>query len=483
MSRIGKFVVAAIVVMPAVASAQRPSATVQTRSAELYLANAEKQQVPAEKAKLYKTALDAAMKGVQSDANNSKTWFTLGVIYARMGDAVGADTAFTKAETLWPDYKKDTEQERLRAYIAAFNAGVTAIQANKADEAIRNLEAAQQVYPKKPTAALNLANLYARANQADKAAEQYRKALAVLQGPERKAIPAAEEKQWATWEEAAAFNLAQILAMSDKNEEAAQAYLDFLAKNPTNVTAKSNLAIVYNRMGKKAEAQKMYQELLSQDLSDEDFFAVGVGLYRGEQYANAADAFRKSLTKNTVNRDAYFNLAQAIYSQIQPLEDARSKAKPTEVKGIDAKLSPLYDELISVSEKARELDPNSRNVLALLARGYRGKADVSDAKAATEWKNKTLKVMETHQGMGVEVSDVQLTSANGEAKLTGNVVGVKAAEGSPVKLTVTFLGKDGKVLGTQDVEVKAPAAEAQVPFTATLKTTEAVGGWKYEVAK
>ena len=482
MTRIGKTLVAATLLLPAAAQAQRPSANMQTRSAELYLAQALKTQVPAEKTKNFNSALDIATKGVQAEPGNPQTWFTLGKVDAAMGDAVGADSAFTKAETMWPDYVKQTEIERLRAYVEAFNAGVTAIQKNDLPNAVKNLEAANAVYHRKPTAALNLGNLYARANEMDKAAAAYRQALAVMRGPERKTITPAEEKDWAQWEQAAAFNLAQILATADKNEEAAQAYLDYLKSDPNNVTAKSNLAIVYNRLGKKDEAQKIYTDLLTQDLSDEDYFLVGVGLFRGNQYGPSAEAFRKAIAKNGAFRDAYFNLAQSIYSQITDLEDARAKAKVADQKAIDVKLTPLYQELISVTEKARALDPNNRNVLALLARGYRGMADV-DPKNATDWKNKTLAVMTTHQDLPYEVTDVALTNVNGDAKVTGNVVNLKGTEGQPVKLTFSILGKDGKVLGTQDVTVTAPKVEDQVPFTFTLKTTEPLGGWKYEIAK
>jgi tetratricopeptide (TPR) repeat protein len=494
MKRIGMALLGALLVLPAAAHAQRPGNNMQIRSAELYLDRANKSQLPAEKAKFYQQALDMATQAATADAGNSKSWFTLGKIYAMMGDAIGADSALTRAEKMWPEYAKETDIERLRAYIGAFNAGITAIQKNDLAGATKNLEAASIVYHKKPTAALNLGNLYARANQPDKAAQAYRSALAVMRGPERKTLSAEDEKQWAQWEEAAAFNLAQILATSDKNEEAVQAYLDYLSHSPNNITAKSNLAIVYNRMGKTAEAQKIYTDLLGQDLSDEDYFLVGVGLFRGDQFGPASDAFRKAIAKNGSFRDAYYNLAQAIYSQITPLEDARAKAKPTELKGIDEKLTPLYTELISVSQKARELDPNNRNILALLARANRGMADV-DAKNAASWKNKTLEVMQQHQDMPYEVMDVTITNnvvaASGstnataatEAKVTGNLVNLKGTEGQTVTLNFSVLGKDGKVLGTQDVTVKAPKVEDQVPFSFSIKTTEPLGGWKYQVAK
>lgn len=483
MSRLGRILAAAMLVTPALAQAQRPGNNVQIRSAELYLDRFARTQHPEDKKKFITEAMENAVAAVQKDPGNSKSWFTLGRVYAAQGDAIGADSAFDKAETMWPDYKKETSQERFRAYVETFNAGITAIQQNKPAEAVKALEAAQIVYDEKPTAALNLGNLYAKLNEADKAAGAYRKALEIMHRPNRPTLSEAEQKQWAQWEEAAAFNLAQILATAGKDAEAATAYEEYLKRNPGNVVARSNLAVVYTRMGKKAEATKTYNELLALDLSDEDFFGVGVGLFRGEQYGPAADAFRKAVAKNSAFRDAYYNLAQAIYSQVTALEDARAKAKPADQKNIDANLKPLYEELQTVTEKARALDPNNRNVLALLARAYRGMADVVPAAQANEWKNKTLKVMETHQALPYEVTEVAITNENGEARVSGNVVNLKGTPGQPVKLTFSFLGKDGSVLGTQDVTVTAPAVEDQVEFKAAFKTDKPLGGWSYVVAR
>lgn len=484
MSRIGKVLIATLLLVPAVAHAQkRPGNNMQIRSAELYFDRWAKSQHPEDKKKFIQEAMEFSLQATQKDPGNARSWFTLGRVYAAVGDAVGADSAFDKAETLWPEYTKETATERLRAYVETFNAGVAAIQQNKLQEAVARLEAAQVVYDVKPTAALNLGNLYAKLNDADKAAGAYRKALAIMRGPSRQGLTEAEEKQWKEWEQAAAFNLAQILATAQKDAEAAQAYEEYLQRDPGNVIARSNLAVVYSRMGKTAEATKTYNDLLAQDLSDEDFFGVGVGLFRGQQYAQAGEAFRKAIAKNSAMRDAYYNLSQAIYSQITDLEDARSKAKAADLKAIDAKLKPMYEELQNTAEKARTFDPNNRNVLALLARAYRGMADVVPAAQANDWKQKTLKVMETHQAMPYEVVNVQITTDGAEAKLVGNVVNLKGTEGQPVKLTVSFLGKDGTVLGTQDLTVTAPKVEEEVEFTASLKNDKPLGGWKYEIAK
>jgi tetratricopeptide (TPR) repeat protein len=483
MTRIFKIGLLVALIAPAAAFAQRPSNTMETRSARLYLDRAEKSARPDEKQKLYEQALEMSLKAVRETPTNPRAWMVLGETYSRTGDAMGADSAFTKAETLFPEIVKETEPERVRAYVSTFNEGVALMSANKLAEAAPKLEAARVIYRKKPTAALNLGNLYARMNQADKSIAAYHAALEVLRGPERKNLKPDEEKQWAEWEEAASFNIAQSLAYAGKNDEAAQAYLDYLSHNPNNLTAKSNLAVVYTRAGKKAEAEKVYKDLLSQNLGDEEFFTVGVGLYKSDQLESAADAFRKAIAKNSAMRDAYYNLAQSLYSQITALEEARAKAKMAEQKSFDVKMKPLYDELIKVSERAHELDPNNRNILALLARSYRGMADVSDAAGSTTWRNKTLAVLKTHEALPVEITDVSLTNEDGSVKLSGKLVNLKATAGQPVKLTISFLGKDGAVVGTQEVSVVAPAVEDQTAFTAAFKSTTPVGGWRYVVVK
>ena len=80
MKRLSAIVLVGLV-LPAAAEAQRPSNSMHTRSAETYMADAEKGgRTPAEKAEAYRKALEAALQGAQADASNSKHWFIAGGI-------------------------------------------------------------------------------------------------------------------------------------------------------------------------------------------------------------------------------------------------------------------------------------------------------------------------------------------------------------------------------------------------------------------
>ena len=485
MSRIGKTLLVLTVLTPAIAVAQRPSNTMHTTSAELYLNRGIASQVPAEKQKLYGEALEQAVLGVQKAAGNSKTWFTLGKVYAAMGDAIGADSAFDKAEQMWPEYTKETEQERFRAFAQASNAGVAAIQANDLEKAIVALEGAGRVYNKRPTALLNLGSVYTRQNNREKAIEAYQAALAILQGPARQGLKPEEEKQWAEWEEATTLNIAQHLAMAEKNEEAAAAYEAYLKRNPNNTLVRTNLAVVYSRMGKREEAARVYTELLSQDLPADELFRVGVGLRRAQQLDQAGVAFTKAIAKNPQQQESFFNLAYVTWETIQPLEDARAAAKSaTDKTNMANQLRPMYETLINNVIKAREFDPSNRNLLALLQRGYRGLADVTtDVKKANEWKLKIPALITEYEALPFEVTAIVVDQTDKKVTIEGKVINIKTTKGQPMNFKLSIVDASGKELGSKDITVTAPDVEAEADFKAEFENVANYAGWKYSIVK
>ena len=484
MSRIGKTLFILALVTPALAEAQRPSNTMHTTSAQLYLNRALQSNVPQEKAKLFDQALGAAQQGVTAAAGNSRTWFVLGAVHAAMGNAIAADSAFDKAEQLWPEYAKETETERLRAYVTASNAGVMAIQANDLAKATAALEGAAAVYNKRPTALLNLGSIYARQNNREGAITAYRAALEILRSPARTGLKPEEEKQWADWEEAISLNLAQLLALAEKNEEAVTAYEDYLKRNPNNTMIKSNLAVVLSRMGKRDDAARIYRELLSADLSAEDFFRVGIGLRRAQQLDQAAEAFRKSIAKNPQSQEAYFNQAYVLWETIQPLEDARAKAPAADKAKMATQLKALYEEMLVNATKSREFDPSNRNVLALMQRAYRGLADLTtDVKQANEYKLKVPPLISTYDALPFEVTGITLTTVEKKTTVEGKIINVKTTKGQPMKVKFSLVNAAGAEIGSQEVSVVAPEVEAEADFKAEFTTDAPPAGWKYEILK
>ncbi len=475
---------ALVMLAPAILQAQsRPSSSSQTNSAEVYLDRARRANREDEKKDLIQKALEQSLAGIKAKPDNPKAYLLAGKTYVLMGNAAAADSMFDQAESLWPEYSKEIEPDRLQLWIREYNAGILAVRENKQDEALAHFENATQVFDKRPGAHLNLAQIYARKQENEKAIGAYRAALQIIAKPENRAVLKPEEvKQWAELEETSTFNLAQLLATTGKNEDALRAYQEFIARNPTNSMAKMNVAVVLSRMEKTEEAAKIYNELLGMDLSDLEFFNVGVGLYRANQHTQAADAFRKAIAKNPYLRDAYYNLAQATYGQAADLEEQKVKAKGAELKAFDEKLMAKYKELGEITEKLRTIDPANRNVLALQARAYRGLSDLnSDVKIQNEWKNKLLAVLTANDALPFMLENLLLTVTPGEITLTGGVVNLKGKAGQPAKIRIHFVARDGSTIETQEISVTLPEVQGATAFKAAIKTDKPIAGWKYEV--
>jgi Tfp pilus assembly protein PilF len=330
---------------------------------------------------------------------------------------------------------------------------------------------------------VNLGQVYARQNQPDKAIAAYRGALAIMSAGEYqqglKPEEAAQEKEL---EEIVIFNLGQLLASTGKNEDAVATYREFLKRNPNHAQVKSNLAVVLTRMGQSEEAASIYNELLAQELSAEEFFEVGVGLFRATQHEAASNAFRKALSKNPHMRDALYNLAQAAYSRAAELEGQKSGAASDSTAAINARLFPLYTEIAEITEKLRAIDPANRTVLALQSRAFRTLADLTpDASASTDWRNKTLAVLKVHEALVFTVEDVAMTTTGDAVKIRGTVVNQKGTAGQTIKLRVHAIGANGQTLGTTEVSVALPEVQGASSFTADLKPGQPVLGWRYEV--
>jgi tetratricopeptide (TPR) repeat protein len=244
-----------------------------------------------------------------------------------------------------------------------------------------------------------------------------------------------------------------------------------------------NLALLYARTGKTAEAARIYTEAVNRtDLSDSDYFAVGVGLFQASNYELAAQAFRKATAANPNYRDAHYNLAQAIFAQTRALEDAKGAASSAAQQDLNGRLAPLYEELARVSEQVLALDPNSRTAILVAAHASRGRSDVAAAASREAHKARTVALLQSAQDLPVAIENVKVVEASaGSQTISGEVESVKAAPGTSVALRFTLFGPGGSVLGTEDVRVTAPAAGAPAPFEATVNLKGEVVGWKYEV--
>lgn len=477
---------AGCILLPGTAEAQkpkgkRPSNNMWTRSAGIYLDKAHDTQVPQDRESAAREALKVSLEGLAKDDSNPKLWYYAGRAYLLLDDYVGADSTFDRAEALWSPYE-EVQRERFNAWVKAHNAGVALIQQQKVEEAVAEMERADLIYQGRPDTRLNLGTLYARQNDLDRAVAAYRGALEIMRSPAGADLKPEELAQWREYENIAATRLGQILLMQEKLAEGAQVYRELLARQPENLTAKTNLALVLHRTGAVAEANEIYTQLLAIDtLTEADYFNIGLGLYRGEQYEQAEAAFEKALAVNPYYYDALYNRAQSILARTIKLEQKHQEATGEAAKQAAAELAAIYTELKDAAERLQSLNPLGKTVLLLTARAYRGLGDVTaDPKAAEQWKQQLVKVLERERSAPFHVADIGMVRENETVQVKGKIENVTVEPGQPIRFAVSVLSRSGAVLATEDVAVPAPAAGAAADFEVSFTPSEPAAGFKYE---
>jgi tetratricopeptide (TPR) repeat protein len=424
-----------------------PKNTKFSNSAQLLLAQAGGTEDSAKAAGLYQQALAQAEQGIAADSTNPVHYFIAGSAYAGLGEFDKANDAWNRAEQIYPAYVEEIDPLRESAWANAFNAGITAYNAGDMQTAVREWTQANVIYNKRPEAYINLAIVQSQEDQTDAAIASYQAALAALDRTPARELSEEEKTERAESRTTVLNGLSQLLVDAERYAEAETILRQYLEQNPNDIAAQVSLGTVLAREGKTAEANAIYDRLLSStDLDEAQIFNVGVGLFNAKDYTRAAQAFGRVTEMNPHNRDAWYNRVNALYA--------------------DKK----YTEVIPAATRLLEIDPANETAYIILARSY----------VETKQNAKANDAVRKMESVPVFVDDLQLRTAQGNATLSGNVVGNAARAGTSVTITVTFYGAQGQ-LGSQSATVNAPAKEQKAPFQVSLPTTGAVTGFSYTV--
>lgn len=484
MKRYSGLVFALVLLVPAVASAQKkPGNNMHTRSAQVYLDNAKKEQVTADKAKFFQQALEATLEGAKTDPDNARVWLLMGQAQIGLGQLAAADSSFDRAQQLYPEFAEEIDPVRQNAWITAYNRGITAIQAGKLEEAIAAMREADMMYRGRPEALVTMAQLHMQTGQAKEAEANFRSALEILRGPARKGLSPEDEAKWQKNEEEVVLRLAGLLADTERTDEAATLYREFLNRQPDNPMAKANLAVTLTRAGKAGEAAPLFNDLLArEDLEGATLFNIGVGLFRAEQYETAARAFERAVKAAPLSHDALYNLSQAIYAHAAQLEKDRT-AKPADAAKINGQLLPLYTRMGEVAEQILAIDPANGNVLMMLAHSQRSRGELVDKAKSEEWKRAALATLEKHEALQFDVGGIQVVPGKDKLTVMGRMINLKAAQGSPLKINFMLVDKTGATVGQQEITATAAAAGEPARFSVEIPAPETAEFWKYEIVR
>lgn len=396
----------------------------------------------------FQRALELALEGIEADPPNPVHYLLAGMSYLRLGDYESADSMFDRAQEIYPAYELDIEPQREAAWGEAFNDGLAAYADGDVEGTIARWNDAITLYDLRAEAHRNLAGLLATEGRYAEAIDVYRAALAGLQKRPATEVLTDEDVE-ARRADAIELEgqLTQLLMLTERFAEAEPLLRSRLEREPDNVEVRSDLASALHSLGRETEARGIYSALLSEGgLEATQLFNLGVGLFRVEDFEGAEEAFRRLTALQPESRDAWFNLANALFA----LE--------------------RWEPLVDIGEHLLELDPLGENALLIAARA---KLETGDRAGAIEILHQVDATPVYLEGLRLRRAGV---GTNVEGRVTGNV----APEGSDVDLLFTFFGDQGLALGTSSVTLAAPAEGESAAFVVTFDGRAL--SYRYELA-
>lgn len=433
----------AALVMPASAQAQSSSPlerTKELKDAEKFYTSALLTKDTLERKTRLERALNPLQQAMAKDPGNARVWLMAGQVYAGLHDFERADSAFDKAELLHPPIVEEVTPERLNAWAELFNIGVTSMDAQKYDEAIAAMEAAEAMYAGRPESKINLGALYSNKGDIARAEAAFSGAVAVAQSAAREKLTPEEAAQWQRYAEIGRVNVAGMV-------------------------------------GRK-----------------------GVAAFQADRFDEAIGAFRQARMLNPHARDYSYNLAQTFYAKTRTLEQLRGKlreqenaartrkdlaaanAKAAEAKRLDGEINAIYAEIEPLVTAARVNDPNNEDLFLMLMRSFQMRgAVVTDPAAKVAFQKRGDELLKLHEAMVVELMSLTVAGSSPEVAILGKVRNIKLTAGAAFKIHITLIGLDGNTVGDLLIPLNAPAANATTDFEMKTKVTGEVAGWKYVI--
>jgi tetratricopeptide (TPR) repeat protein len=436
-----------------------------------------------------RTLTEAVTSGGQD--KNPAAWYYLGRYYVMRNDALGADSAFRKAEALMPACKEDILYYRRNAlWVPAFNAGAAALTAQNYDSAIAAFRRANQIYDAEPQGFAMLATVFFNTRRPDSAATYFRRAIQVASDP-----------KFATEQKDAMFNLGNSFFAAQSFDSAAAAFAAYLRVVPNDPQALARLGDVLTAGGHQDSAMAVYRQIIAHadSVETQSLFNAGVSIYnaappwpdtsalgagcrterRGGRttltatqrrtiavacdsvtrkaahdrdtaaavnYRIAAQAFEAGLARNAQSRDGLYNLANSYLALREP------------------------DKMLPVAQRLILVDPLNRGSMRLVAQAWQLK---NNGDSALRY------VILADSLLPVDVAVSMFSPGDSSVSIGGLITNFHGKPGAPFKLVFEFLKAGGEVVTTQSMDVPAIDAGGNHPFT-----VQAIGAgveaWRYK---
>ncbi|MCK5482936.1 MAG: tetratricopeptide repeat protein [Gemmatimonadetes bacterium] len=420
--------------LPASLSAQEcaKSGNKHTRGADVELSYAARRDDPQPKEDRYARTIRTLEPALSDDEPLPRAYLLAGTAYLGLRDYGGADSMLTKLISVEPGCADLANEMRFNAWVPLYNRGINSLRAGDQDAALEAFLQANVIYSDSRSLT-NAANIYQQRGDNATAMQMYERALAVGGEPDMV--------------RAASINMAELLRMDGRNDEALAIYSEYASDNPDDVLGLLNYAVALMDSGDQEAAEQLFTELLVRDdLSFRQWSQVGIGLYRAQDFTQAAVAFERAHDMSPLNKETMENLANTYYQ------------------------AERYDELVPVAGELVDRYPFESVNYNLLANAHR---ELQDADAA-------LAVLERRDALEFEFLRSQLTSVSENVySVEGQVMNKSATAGLEVTVPIDLLGEGGEIIASEELLITLPAAGEASSFLLQFQIEDAVSGFQY----
>ncbi len=210
-------------------------------------------------------------------------------------ELLGAADAATRWRMLSPLLNDEVRTIRIAAaeeVADAIPASITPQEKESFDKALAEYVAAQNFNADRPESHLNLGNLFGKQGQAEKAAEEYKKAIELWPG----FIPAY-------------VNLADLSRATNHEDQSERWLLEAEKKAPGSASVVHSLGLLRTRQHRTAESLALLEKAMKLAPDNARYaYVYGVGLYSSGQRAQGLDVLKKASEKFPANREILMGL-------------------------------------------------------------------------------------------------------------------------------------------------------------------------------
>jgi tetratricopeptide (TPR) repeat protein len=444
-----------------------------------------------------KSLVQAVTTGGQE--KNPGAWYYLGRYYVVRNDAMGADSAFRKAEALFPACKDDILFWRRNSlWVPAFNAGVAALNAQQFDSAVAAFRRATAIYDAEPQAFSTLATAFFNMppdvflpdstfrrmypNLPDSTARTTYDSLTRTRYDSAakyfgRAMAAASDPRFAREKKDAMFNMGNAFYAAQHFDSAAARYAVYLKDVPNDAQALARLADVLERGGHRDSARAVYGYIVAHadSMDPINLLNAGVSIYNAappmpdtehvssdcrKQRVGGRTGLtalqRRGITAqcDSVARDSMKTRDAAAAENYRLASQAFAAALARNGQSRDGlyNLANSYfalhqgDKMLPITQRLVAVDPMNRNSLRLEAQAWQLNSRTDSALHYVTLADSLLPV---------DVSVGMFAPQEQNASIGGLVTNFHEPASAPLSLIFEFLDASGKVVATQSLDVPA----------------------------